>query len=262
MAPSLGIFALAVGLVCGLLLEMIILGLTLKRQGFFLLPKWYGFDQHLRQVSGQYTPMIAGAFLMSSTTLVDQAMAAMLSSGSVAALNYGYRVIAFPISLAMTALGTAVIPYFSKMVAHQDWGKIRHTLQRYLSLTFVFSIPITGCIILFSKSIIQWLFQRGNFTEGDTYLVSEIQVLFALQIPFIIGSILLVRLISSLQINQVLMWGALLNLISNITLNYLFMKKIGVAGIALSTSCVMMISFFFLLSNCFYFSRKIIKRDV
>lgn len=263
MAPSLRIFALAVGLVCGLLLEMIILGLTLKRQGIFLLPRWYGFDRALRQVSGQYTPMLAGAFLMSSTTLVDQAMAATLSPGSVAALNYGYRVIAFPISLATTALGTAVIPYFSKMVAHHDWGKIRHTLQRYLLLTLVFSIPITGFIILFSTSIIHLLFQRGSFTESDTYLVSKIQALYALQIPFIIGSILLVRLISSLQANQVLMWGALLNLLSNVIVNYLLMKKLGVAGIALSTSCVMMISFCFLLVNCLYLSKiNLLKRDV
>lgn len=263
MAPYWGIFALAGGLVCGLLLEMMILGFTLQRQRLFSLPKWYGFDQHLRQVSGQYTPMIAGAFLMSSTTLVDQAMAAMLSSGSVAALNYGYRVIAFPISLAMTALGTAVIPYFSKMVAHQDWGKIRHTLQRYLLLSFVCSIPITGFIILFSTPIVQLLFQRGSFTENDTALVSQIQALFALQIPFIVGSILLVRLISSLQKNRVLMWGALLNLLSNVILNFLLMKKLGVAGIALSTSCVMMISFCFLLGNCLYFSKiNLLKRNV
>lgn len=263
LVPSLGIFALAVGLVCGLLLEMIILGLALKRQRLFSLPKWYGFDQHLRQVSRQYTPMLAGAFLMSSTSVVDQAMAAMLSPGSVAALNYGYRVISFPISLATTALGAAVIPYFSKMVAQQDWGKIRHTLQRSLSLSFVCSIPITGFIILFSTPIVQLLFQRGSFTENDTGLVSQIQALFALQIPFVVGSILLVRLISSLQENRILMWGALLNLLSNVILNFLLMKKLGVAGIALSTSCVMMISFCFLLGNCLYFSKiNLLKRDV
>jgi putative peptidoglycan lipid II flippase len=190
-------------------------------------------------------------------------MAAMLSSGSVAAVNYGYRVISFPISLATTALGAAVIPYFSKMVAHQDWGKIRHTLQRYLLLSFVCSIPMTGFIILFSTPIVQLMFQRGSFTENDTGLVSQIQALFALQIPFVVGSILLVRLISSLQKNRVLMWGALLNLLSNVILNFLLMKKLGVAGIALSTSCVMMISFCFLLGNCLYFSKiNLIKRDV
>lgn len=255
-APSWGIFALAVGLVCGSLLEMMVLGITLRRQGIVLRPRWYGFEQHLRQVAGQYAPMIAGAFLMSSTTLVDQMMAAMLSPGSVAALNYGNRVIAFPISLAATALGTAVIPYFSKMVAHKDWKKIRHTLQRYLLFVFIISVPLAGYIFLFSNSIVRIIFQRGSFTENDTYLVAQIQSFFALQIPFYIGGILVVRLIASLRSNQVLMWGAAINFIVNIFLNYLFIEKLGVAGVALSTSCVMMVSFGFVFGYCLSFLRK------
>ena len=91
------------------------LSFVLKRQGFSLQPKWHGFDLHLREVAKQYLPMIAGASLMCSTFLVDQSMAAMLAPGSVAALNYGNRLVAFPISITTQALGTAVIPYFSKL---------------------------------------------------------------------------------------------------------------------------------------------------
>lgn len=256
IAPFWGIFALAGGGLCGSLLEMIVLGITLKRQGIFLCPRWNGFDRHLRQVAGQYAPMIAGAFLMSSTSVVDQAMAAMLSPGSVAALNYGNRVIAFPIGLATTALGTAVIPYFSKMVAHQDWGKIRHTLQRYIGLTFFICVPLTSIIFLFSKLIIQIIFQRGAFNDNDTNLVAQIQALYTLQIPFNVGGILLVRFISSIKANQILMWGAAISLILNILLNYLFMKNLGVAGISLSTSFVYFFSFLYLFGYCCFFLRK------
>lgn len=239
---SWGIFALATGLVCGALLEMTLLGIALKRQKISLLPKWYGFDDRLRQVSGQYAPMIAGAFLMSSTTLVDQSMAAMLSPGSVAALNYGNKVIAFPIGLMATGLGTAVIPYFSKMVACKDWAGVRSTLQRFIFFIFMLTIPLTGLLFLFSETIIQVLFQRGSFTPDATRLVAQIQAFYALQIPFYIAGILMVRLISSIRLNQILMWTALFNLITNISLNYLFTKYMGVSGIALSTSLVICFS--------------------
>lgn len=240
---SWGIFALATGLVCGALLEMLLLGASLKRQGISLRPSWYGFDSHLRLVAGQYAPMIAGACLMSSTTLVDQSMAAMLSPGSVAALNYGNKVIAFPIGLMATGLGTAVIPYCSKMVACEDWAGVRYTLQRFLFLIFLVTVPLTGFLFLFSESIIQVLFQRGSFTNEATRLVAQIQAFYALQIPFYIAGILIVRLISSIQLNQILMWTAVFNLIINISLNYLFTKYMGVSGIALSTSIVICFSF-------------------
>lgn len=253
---SIGVFALAGGLVCGSLLEMLILGAALKRQGISVRPRWYGFDAHLRQVADQYAPMIAGSFLMSSTSLVDQSMAAMLSPGSVAALNYGTKVIALPISLISTALSTAVIPYFSKMVACSDWVGVRGTMKRYLWLIFITTVPITGFFFLFSQQIVELLLQRGSFTPQDTHVVAQIQTMYALQIPFYVAAILVVRLISSIRFNHILMWVSGFNLIINTTLNYIFMQYLGIKGIALSTSCVYIFGFFYVL----YFLHKRLKQ--
>ncbi|MBW4543432.1 MAG: oligosaccharide flippase family protein [Symplocastrum torsivum CPER-KK1] len=254
---SWGIFALTGGLVGGTLLEMLLLGVALKRQGISLLPTCYRFDPHLRQVVSQYAPIMAGAFLMSSTTLVDQAMAARLSSGSVAALNYGMRVIALPISLITTALSTAIIPYLSKMVAAQDWKGVRSTMKRYLWLIFLVTVPIAGFIYMYSQPIVELLLQRGSFTAQDTYIVAKVQAMYVLQLPFYVAGILVVRLISSMDINQVLIGIAGLNLLFNIGLNYLFMQWLGVQGIALSTSCVYVFSFFSVLLLAYRNLRKI-----
>lgn len=135
---SWGVFSLAAGLICGALLEMVILGLTLYNQGIPLLPKFYRFDPHLRQVAGQYIPLITGSLLICSAGIVDQSMAAMLPPGSVAALNYGNRLILSAISLIGTALNTAVIPYFSKMFASEDWTGLSSTLNKYIKSIFLF----------------------------------------------------------------------------------------------------------------------------
>jgi putative peptidoglycan lipid II flippase len=244
---SWGVFNLAAGLVFGQLLEMAIVGIVLQRQGFSLRLKWYGFNSHLSEVANQYAPAIVGSFLMCSTGLVDQSMAAMLPAGSVAALNYGNRIVTLPIIIASTALSTAVMPYFSKMVASNDWQSIRNSLRHYLILIFAVSVPLTGFIVLFSEQIVQVLLQRGSFTADDARVVAQIQSCFALQIPFYIGCMLLVRLISAMRTNQVLILGSACNLMINIGLNYLFMSWLGVAGIALSTSFVYIFSFVFLL---------------
>jgi putative peptidoglycan lipid II flippase len=246
---SLGSFALVAGLVGGAVLEILLLGVALHSQGISLFPKWYGFDPHLRQVAGQYIPMIAGSFLMCSTALVDQSMAAMLSPGSVAALNYGNRVIALPITLATTALSAAVIPYFSKMVAHQDWKTIHHTLRHYLKIIFIVTVPLALLFIIFSEEIVKLLFQRGSFTVNDTHLVASIQFYFAFQIPFYVANILVVRLISAMQLNHILMQVSGLNFTINIVLNYVFMQWMGISGIALSTSCVYLFCFFYMFIN-------------
>lgn len=242
-ARSWGIYALAAGLVSGAAIEVVVVAFAMRRHGVRIAPKWTGADPHLRFVARQYLPMVAGAFLMSGTSIVDQSMAAMLPAGSVAALNYGNRVVAFLTGLAAITLGTAVIPYFSGVVVRRDWLELRHILSRYLWLIFGATVPATILLVALSEPVVHALFQRGAFTGEETRLVARIQSCFALQIPFYVAGILVVRMISALRANHVLLGAALINLVVNVVLNYVFMRWLGVAGIALSTAVVYLISF-------------------
>jgi putative peptidoglycan lipid II flippase len=241
-----GIRSLAIGTVCGMFLEASIIGAALKRRGISLLPKWYGLDENVRQVIRQLAPLISGAILMCGMDFADQAMAAMLGPGSVSALNYGKRIISVPLSLSAIALGTAVIPYFSSMVARQDWPAVRHTLKRLYFLIFMVSVPGTLILIKFSAPVVSLLYQRGSFSVSDTLQVASIQSLYALQIPFYIAGIVVLRLLSSMQANKIFLTGNMINLVVCISLNVIFIKWLGIAGIALSTSCVYLISFIYL----------------
>jgi putative peptidoglycan lipid II flippase len=191
---------------------------------------------------------------MGSTELVDKAMAGALASGSVASLNYGNKVIIMVMGLAAMAIGTAVLPYFSRLVAEEGWDTLRNTLNFYLRLIFLVTVPVVVLIYWFSEPLVHIIFQRGAFTAEDTNLVASVQAFFCFQIPFYIAGIMLARLVSSLRANHILMWAASINITANVGFNILFIHLMGLKGIALSTSLVYMISFFFLL----YFVNRII----
>lgn len=239
----LGIYALALSLVVGQLTESFFLGYALKRRGVQTLPAWHGYEDNLRQIVKQFLPMMAGAFLMGSTQIVDQAFAASLPAGNVAVLGYGNKVISFPLQIAATAIGTSILPYFSTMLAQNDWQAARKTLTRYLKLIFLLTVPATLLLVVFSEPLVRILLQRGAFTDADTKLVAAVQALGALQIPFMLGGILIVRLLTAVKANHVIMRIAFVNMIVNIAADYLLMKTYGVAGIALATSVVYFVSF-------------------
>ena len=254
---SLGIYALVIGTILGFGLEAVLISGAIIKRKFSLRPRLIDFDPDLRIVLGQFLPMVAGSILMGSTDLVDKGMAANLAPGSVAALNYGNKIIAAVLTLATTAIGTAVLPYFTTMVSEKDWKNIRSILKSYLSLIFAVGISTVIIIYVFSDSIVTIIFQRGSFTAEDTAVVSAVQAYFAFQIPFYIGGIVVVRLISALRANHILMWGAAINLVVNIGFNILFIHYLGLKGIALSTSFVYLISFLFLV----YFANRIIIQE-
>lgn len=233
-----GVFTLAGGSVIGSLLEAMLLLLFLKKQGLHFTLRWHGFDERIRLVLAQYAPMLTGGILMGMTAVVDQAMAAMLPAGSVAALGYANKIISGMVTLAALALSTATLPYFSRMVAANDWAGCRHTLKRYSVLIVGVAVPFTLLVIAFSRPIVRFLYQRGAFTAADTELVSWVQVCYAIQIPFYVWSMLFVRFITSIRRNDVLMYVSAVNLTLDIVLNLILMRVWHVAGIALSTSIV------------------------
>jgi putative peptidoglycan lipid II flippase len=237
-----GIYALAVGTLSGYVIEAGLLGWGLGRNGFCIMPHWHGLDLALRKVINQYIPVVAGALLMCGTMLVDQSMAATLGAGSVATLNYGGKVVTLILGIGAVSLSTAVFPHFSRMVAGYDWTGVRHTLKTYACFILLVTIPLTLILVLFSEPLVRLLFERGAFTSGDTLRVSQVQALFLLQLPFYFLGILIVRLISSLNMNHILMQGAIINLCFKIVFNYLLMQRLGTAGIALSTTLVYIVS--------------------
>jgi len=242
MGRMLGIYALAVGTLSGYVIEAGLLGWGLRRNGFSLTPHWHGLDHALRKVVNQYIPVVAGALLMCGTMLVDQSMAAMLGAGSVATLNYGGKVLTLILGIGSVSLSTAVFPHFSRMVAVYDWTGIRHTLKTYTYLILLVTIPLTLILVYLSEPLVHLLFERGAFTSMDTWRVSQVQALFLLQLPFYFLGILMVRLISSLNMNHILLQAAIINLLCKIVFNYLLMQRLGAAGIALSTTLVYMVS--------------------
>jgi putative peptidoglycan lipid II flippase len=242
LAPTLRSFALIAGLVCGAAIEVLLLGFALKLQGFSLRPRRPRLDPNVRRLAAQFLPAMSGSILTSGNFLVDQAMAAMLPAGSVAALSYGNRIVQFPIVIAATALGTAVMPYFSTLAANRNWNELRVIIHRGLKLTLMITGPLALLLFLFSEPLVGVLFKRGAFTSNDVHLVGRIQAFYALQIPFYIAGIMVVRLISAVQANRLLLWASAINLVINVGLNYLFMRWLGVAGIALSTSVVYLFS--------------------
>ena len=245
-ARAWGVYALVAGTVTGMLAQCGLLAMALRRRGLPIVPRWHGLDANLRQVIGQYLPMVAGAALMSSTALVDLAMAAMLDRGSVAALGYGGKLAAAAVGIGSQALGTAVLPHFSQMVANGDKRGLRHTLVTWSRVVLATAALATLLLVALSEPITRLLFERGAFTADDTRMVAPVQSMYLLQVPFYLAGILFVRVISALQRNTVLMCGAVISLAVNVVMNLVLMRYLGVAGIALSTSIVYLLSLIYL----------------
>ena len=249
-----GAWGLAGGTLAGACLEAALIGGCLRRRGVSLRPRWHGMDADLRQVIHQHAPLAAATLVFSGSVLTDQAIAARLGPGSVAALSYGSKIVLMVIGVTSTAVGTSVLPHFSRLVAGRDWDGLGRDMKRYTFLILLALIPLSLLMVVFSLPIVRAGFQRGAFTAQDTHLVAQVQACFALQIPFYTVGMMYLRLLSALKMNSRTLAVSTAGIVLNVVLDIAFARLFGIAGIALSTTVVSAAS-----AAVFYF---ILLRDI
>ena len=126
--------------------------------------------------------------------------------------------------------------------------EFRKTINRWLLIILFATLPIILFINLFAKFIIRLLFERGAFSSNDTDVVSVMLIYYTFQLPFFVMYYLMLRVLPIInKTTSSIVFGAM-TLILTILLNYLFIKLLGTAGIALSTSCT-----YFILALSLYF---------
>ena len=233
-----GIGTLAAGAIVGVAAEAGTLAWSVHAKGYPLMPRWGGWSPELKTVFAQYLPMVAGTVIVGSSALIDQGMAAILGAGSVSALAYGMKLVTVLLATGAAALGTAVLPHFSKMITLGDRVTLRHTVKTYAALIVAVSIPVSFLLARYSEPIVRLLFQRGAFTIAQTGVVATVQSYSLVQIPFAVLLAMAVKLASSLKANRLMLETAALALAVNVIADYALMQWKGVAGIALAGAVV------------------------
>jgi putative peptidoglycan lipid II flippase len=231
-------WALAVGTLGGVAGEAAILAFAVRGRGYSVLPRWSGWTPEQRQVVRQYLPMMAGTVIVCGAALIDQAMAATLGAGSVSVLTYGGKLAGVALSIGAAALGTAVLPHFSSMIAARDGAGLRSTLRTYSMLVAMVTVPVVLLLAWMSEPLVRLFFQRGAFTAAETHIVATVQTCALAQIPFAVLLGIGVKLASSLKANRLMLQTAVLSIAVNIGGDLVLMRWIGVAGIALAGALV------------------------
>ena len=256
LVHRLGIWAMVDGMLAGSLVHAGWVVWMTHHCGYRMRLRWYGMNEATREVAFQYGAVLLSSVVASSGLLVDQAMAAQLPSGSVSTLAYGSRFVSTVLALVGGAVGAAVVPSFSSMVAHQDWVACRHVVRIWARGTALVSIPVTLGLIAGSHLLVKVAFQRGAFGPRDTAAVAPVLAMFAVQVPFYVSSRVYYRFLVAMRRTDLIFWCGLINLVLDIVLNIALMRIMGVAGLALATSLWTVSTFGFL----WYWTRHLLKK--
>jgi putative peptidoglycan lipid II flippase len=119
-------------------------------------------DAGVRQTLWLMGPRILGLSFSQLNHLVIPPLAQMMASGSIRALDLGWRLMILPHGILGQALGIAAFPTFAALAAQNNLAEMRRILADSLRLVFFLGLPVTLLMMLLRQQIAILLFLRGD----------------------------------------------------------------------------------------------------
>tara|TARA_R110002050_G_scaffold294841_3_gene453089 strand:- start:1215 stop:2783 length:1569 start_codon:yes stop_codon:yes gene_type:complete len=189
------------------------------------------FTPEVKKLLRKMLPGIAGAGVYQVNLLVSDVIASFFPM-AVSYISYADRVNQFPLSIIGIALGTVLLPVFSRQVQKNRSDSAMYMQNRALQFSFMLTFPATVALYTISLPIIITLFQHNHFTHEMSLNVAKVMGIFALALP----ANVMIKIFSANFFSRgdtlTPVKAAVASLITNVVLNLILSQYFSYFGIA------------------------------
>jgi putative peptidoglycan lipid II flippase len=206
-------------------------------------------------------PLMLGLTMTFSTEFFLKFFGSFLPHGSIAALNYGLRIMFIMVGLFGQAVGMATYPYMARLVAEnkiEEMNRLLNDTLKALSLV----VPFSVLAMVLRHEIVLIIFQRGRFDAAATELTSGLLVFLLAGTFAFAAQTVVIRGFYAMQNTLFPAVFGTLAVIVSIPVYYYCMNSMGADGIALAISLSAFLQVFLLYALWNKRSRNIRSREV
>lgn len=193
-------------------------------------------DPVLWRVVRLMLPRVAGLGVIALNLFVMNRIASFLGTGSVAAFEWGWRLMQIPETLIGTAMGTVIFPTLAALSELGDENGKRDAMSGALRFILIATIPSAVGLIVVGRPLIS-LLEGGAFDASASDLVYSTLRFFALGLVVHSALEVVARSFYADKDTLTPLWAALGGAAINLILSIVLSGIIGVSGLALANTC-------------------------
>jgi len=240
---SLGVEAIAWGMLIGTMLEVVLLVAAMRHAGHWLWPRFGLRDPLLGKVLLLMVPITITLGILNFNALIGTWFAQFVSHSAAAEIGYAFRLYQLPQGIFAVTIGTVLFPSLSRFAAEHDEVRFRETVSLGVRQMVFVSLPFVAWFMVMPQAFVHLVYQRGQFDAKATEEVAGALAFFAVGLAFANANIMFNRAFQSMQRPLLPMYVSFGNLAVNVLLCWLLYKPLGVAGITLSMATVSAVNF-------------------
>ena len=232
------VYGLGLGVILGALMHFLIQLPAVLRVGFRFKILFDWADDGLRKIFRLMIPRTIGLGAYSIDSIVTNAIASTMTTGSIAMFNFANNLQFVPISVIGISMATAVFPSLSFHASGQEKFEFNRKLNNALKNTFFVVLLLAVIIAIFSPFLTQLLFGNGLFSDQNVRQTATILSIFMIGVVAQSLVPIISRAFYAIQNTRMPVIISIVTIIINICLGLLFSFVFhwGVRGLALAFS--------------------------
>lgn len=242
----LGIHALAIGTLISfigfLALQIPFLHRTGFKYSFVLDWKHPEIQKLIRQIG----PIVLGVAVNQVYFALNRVFASALPAGSIAALDFGNKLMNLPLGVFVAAISSAIFPALAAHAIKGERDKLAQTLIKGLNMVSLITIPASIGLIVLRVPIIQLLFERGAFTHQATLATAATLFFFAMSLMPQAANMVITRAYYAVGDVRRPLYMGVYSIAANLIISFIAVRYLAHAGLALANSVAITINTFIL----------------
>jgi len=229
------IYAYAIGILAGTLVQLLIPTFDLRNTPFKFGWSFEWRNPDVRRVLLLMLPVTISLGLINFNLLINSLFGSLVSEQSPAAIDKAFRIYQLPQGVFSVAIATVLFPTLARFAARGEHDNLRATMANGMRQILFVLLPAAAAVLVLSEPMIRLIYQRGEFTAGQTTLVATALFWFAFSLPTNGLYLLQTRTFFSLQRPWMATGLAGLDLVVSALGALLLYKPFGTGGIVAGT---------------------------
>jgi len=243
----IGIYSMAVGVLCGGLFQIIFQYPLFSKLGFDLKPSVNFNDVQFHKILKNWIPVLATSSIFTINQQIAFLFASGLEAGSTSALTNALVFWQLPFGIFSASITTVLFPKMSRQVTVGDRAGLRESISTGLKMLFSLLIPSAFVLALFGKLIIASALQRGLFTVDNSSMTAMVLSGYALGLFSVGGFNFLLRFYyASKNFKTPFVIAAIVCSVDILLSIYLKGTRLSVTGLAVANSIAFTLGFIIL----------------
>lgn len=248
LRDSIDIYSLPAGHIFGGVFFIIILFFLLRSSGLGYRVNYGMGDPALREMGVLLLTLLFTGIANYINILIDRSIASGFDEGSIASLNYGFKLVNIPVNLFVLGGLTVLLPALSKSIAEEGVERLREMALKGLGFVSFFIIPVAVMMAILRVPAVKLLFERGAFTAQSTEATSLAVFFYCFGVPALAAVAVMSRVFYAMKSLKMLSFVGVCIIAFNIVTVITLSRRFGFIGIPLTFSVTTTVNMIVLLA--------------